>query len=216
MIKVIGIDLGKHVFHLHGIDEEGRAVLKIKVQRSRLIKVVANLSPCLIGLEACAGAHYWAREFIKLGHAVKLMAPQFVKPYVKTNKNDHADAEGICEAVTRPSMRFVPIKSIDQQDVLGLHRVRERLMRNRTALANEIRGLLHEYGIVMRQGFSHLRRCLREVISQGSNSLTPMLQELVLSLLEELNMLEERIAFYDQKLEEIYQHDERCQQPISV
>ena len=214
-VIVIGIDLGKHTFHLHGVDDKGKIVLKKKVSRSRLMELVAKLSPCLIGMEACAGAHHWGRKFTKLGHTVKLMAPQFVKPYVKTNKHDHADAEAICEAVTRPSMRFVPIKDIHQQDILSIHRVRERLISNRTALTNEIRSLLHEYGIIIRQGVSHLRTSLKEILA-AEDKITPMLKKTMHSLFEELNAIEERIMQYNQSLEVIYQQDERCQRIATI
>src|SRR5580692_5716337 len=133
-IKVLGIDLAKNIFQLHGIDSQGKAVLRKRVKRENLANFMANLSPCLVGMEACASGHYWARRFKALGHDVRLMPPQYVKPYVKTNKNDFNDAEAITEAVTRPNMRFVPIKNIEQQETLTIHRARERLIKERTAL----------------------------------------------------------------------------------
>ncbi|RUM41350.1 MAG: IS110 family transposase [Desulfocapsa sp.] len=156
-ITVLGIDLAKSSFQLHGIDEQENAVLKRKLTRSKLIAFIANLPPCLIGLEACGGAHHWVRIFSELGHTVKMIAPQFVKPYVKSNKNDAVDAEAICEAVQRPNMRFVPSKSIEQQDIQCVHRVRSLLVGRRTAQANQIRGLLMEYGIVIPQGINQLK-----------------------------------------------------------
>jgi len=141
-MTVLGIDLAKRVFHLVGMNETGHVVLKKRLTREALLPFIAQLPPVIIGLEACGGAHYWARRFQAHGHTVKLIAPQFVKPYVKSHKNDPADAEAICEAVTRPTMRFVPIKEIDQQDLQALHRARERVVKARTALVNEIRGLL--------------------------------------------------------------------------
>src|ERR1700712_47377 len=132
-IKTIGIDLAKAVFQVHGVDAYGKTVLKKQLKRTQMVEFFANLSPCLIGMEACGSAHYWARKLQDQGHTVKLMAPQFVKPYVKTNKNDAADAEAICEAVTRPTMRFVPIKNVDQQAVLALHRARQGTVKSRTA-----------------------------------------------------------------------------------
>ena len=128
-ITVLGIDLAKNVFQLHGINVKGKCVLKRRLSREKLIEFMAQLSPCLVGIEACGGAHYWARLFIEMGHNVKMMAPQFVKPYVKSNKNDANDAEGINEAVTRPNMKFVPIKKIEQQDLLLSHRARELVMK---------------------------------------------------------------------------------------
>ncbi|HEX8936257.1 MAG TPA: IS110 family transposase, partial [Pseudonocardiaceae bacterium] len=147
-LSVVGIDLAKRGFHVIGMDERGKIVLRKRLTREALLPFVARLSPVLIGMEACGGAHDWARRFREHGHPVKLIAPQFVKPYVKSHKNDPADAEAICEAVTRPTMRFVPIKEVEQQDLQALHRARERVVKARTALVNEIRGLLGEYGIV--------------------------------------------------------------------
>jgi len=133
-IKTLGIDIAKRVFQLHGVDERGKTVLKKRLSRDQLLSYIANMPPCLIGMEACGGSNYWAQKFQSFGHEVKLMSPQFVKPYVKTNKNDAADAEAICEAVRRPNMRFVSMKSIEQQDIQALHRYRQRLVQDRTAL----------------------------------------------------------------------------------
>ena len=146
-MSILGIDIAKRLFHAVGMDERGKIVWRKRLSRHDLIPFIAKLPPVLIGMEACGGAHYWARRFRAYGHEVKLMAPQFVKPYVKSNKNDSRDAEAIAEAVTRPTMRFVPAKDVDQQDIQALHRVRERLIGERTALVNEVHGLLHEYGI---------------------------------------------------------------------
>ena len=148
-ITTVGIDLAKNVIQVHGVDERGKTVLKKPLKRSQVLAFFANLPACRIGLEACASAHYWARKLQSFGHSVKLMAPQFVKPHVKTNKNDVADAEAICEAMSRPNMRFVPIKNGEQQAVLSLHRARQGFVKARTAQANQIRGLLAEYGIVI-------------------------------------------------------------------
>jgi transposase len=134
---------------LHGVAEHGKTILKKQLKRAQVAVFFANLPPCLIGMEACASAHHWARKLQSFGHTVKLMAPQFVKPYVKTNKNDAANAEAICEAVRRPNMRFVPVKNIEQQAVLSLHRARQGFVKARTAQANQIRGLLAEYGIAI-------------------------------------------------------------------
>jgi transposase len=154
-ITTIGIDLAKAVFQVHGVDERGKTVLRKQLKRKDVMSFFANLQPCLIGMEACGSAHHWARALAKFGHTVRLMAPQFVKPYVKTTKSDRNDAEAICEAVARPNMTFVPVKTAEQQAVLGLHRGRQGLVKARTAQANEIRGLLAEYGIVIPQGIGH-------------------------------------------------------------
>ena len=138
-LSTVGIDLAKNVFYVHGADESGKKVFNKKLSRKEVLKFFSNLSSCLVGMEAGGGAHYWAREIAKLGHETKMMAPQFVKPYVKANKTDSNDAEAICEAVTRPTMRFVGIRTVDQQDLQSLHRIRERLVKSRTALACEIK-----------------------------------------------------------------------------
>jgi len=152
----IGMDLAKRVFQIHGVDGHGKVTVKKQLKRAQVLAFFANHPPCLVGMEACGSAHYWARELEKLGHTAKLMAPQFVKPYVKTNKHDAADAEAICEAVGRPSMRFVPVKTPGQQAVLSLHRARQGFVNARTAQANQIRGLLAEFGIVITRGISHI------------------------------------------------------------
>jgi transposase len=139
-VTTVGVDLAKLVFQVHGVDSRGKAVLRKQLKRAQVDGLFAQLPSCLIGLEACGGAHFWARKLTALGHTVKLIAPQFVKPYVKTNKNDVADAEAICEAVSRPSMSFVPIKNTEQQALLGLHRARQGFVKERTAQANQIRG----------------------------------------------------------------------------
>ena len=171
MIATIGIDLAKNVFQVHGIDERGHVALRKQIRREQLTAFMVNLPPCVVGMEACGGAHHWARKFQELGHTVRLMSPQFVKPYVKSNKNDAADAEAICEAVTRPNMRFVPIKSVEQQAVLSMHRVRQGFVAARTAQANQIRGLLAELGIVLPTGISAVRNQLMERIDQVADRL---------------------------------------------
>src|SRR5471032_3399868 len=152
----IGADLAKSVIQIHGVDSHGNMVQRKQLKRNQVMEFFTKLEPCLIGMEACGSAHHWARKLQQLGHTVKLMAPQFVKPYVKTNKNDMADAEAICEAVARPNMRFVPLKNIEQQAALSLHRVRQGFVGARTALSNHIRGLLTEFGLVVPQGLSHV------------------------------------------------------------
>ncbi len=169
-VTTIGIDIAKRIFQLHGVNNNGKTVLKKRLMRDQVLIFMSNLPKCLVGIEACGGSNYWARELSKLGHEVKLMAPQFVKPYVKTNKNDEADAEAICEAVARSNMRFVPIKTVEQQDMLSIHRVRARLVKNRTALANEIRGLLLEFGIIIPQGINKIVDKLTEVLDSDQLS----------------------------------------------
>ncbi len=192
-ITTIGIDLAKNVFQVHGANEHGRPVLRKQLKRDQVVAFFANLSPCLIGMEACGGAHHWARKLQALGHTVKLMAPQFVKPYVKSNKNDVADAEAICEAVCRPTMRFVPIKTIDQQSVLALHRVRQGFVKARTAQANQIRGLLAEFGLVVPQGIAYITSRVPELIEDASNQLTGNFRLLVDRLLDHLRALDKQV-----------------------
>src|SRR6516162_11207207 len=170
-ITTIGVDVAKKLFQVHGVDEHGRPVLRKQLKRSQVLPFFANLAPCLIGMEACSGALHWGRQLQSVGHRVKLMAPQFVKPYVKTNKNDMADAEAICEAVNRPTMRIVPMKNGEQQAVLALHRARQGFVRARTAQANQIRGLLAEYGIIIPQGLCQIGKRLPAILEDGESDL---------------------------------------------
>ena len=178
-ITTVGIDLAKQVFQVHGVDERGKAVLKKQLKRDQVLPFFANFQSCLIGMEACGSAHFWARKLEVLGHTVKLMAPQFVKPYVKTNKNDAADAEAICEAVSRPTMRFVPMKTAEQQAILALHRARQGFVKARTAQANQIRGLLAEYGLAIPQGIGHIAKRLPEILEDGENGLPGIFRRLI-------------------------------------
>jgi transposase len=164
-ISVVGIDLAKRSFHLYAVDAGGQPLLSKKLTRARLGAYVANLSPCTVAMEACGSAHHWARQFRSYGHEVRLIAPQFVKPFVKSNKNDAADAEAICEAAQRPSMRFVAIKTLEQQDIQAIHRMRSLVVDRRTAQINQIRGLLLEYGIKIAQGRPAVQRRLPEILA---------------------------------------------------
>lgn len=193
-ITTAGIDLAKNLQQVYGVDERGKAVLKKQLKRSQVLSFFVNLPPCLIGMEACGSAHHWARKLQKLGHTVKLMAPQFVKPYVKTNKNDVADAEAICEVVSRPNMRFVPIKNGEQQAVLALHRARQGFVRARTAQANQIRGLLAEYGLVIPQGICHISKRLPGILEDGESDLPGMFRQLLQRLGEHLKELDRQVG----------------------
>ncbi|WP_339783609.1 IS110 family transposase [uncultured Marinobacter sp.] len=192
-ITTVGIDLAKDVFQIHGVDAQGQVVLKKQLRRVQMASFFVNLPQCLIGMEACGSAHYWARILQDQGHTVRLMAPQFVKPYVKTNKHDMADAEAICEAVRRPNMRFVPIKNVEQQAVLSVHRVRQGLIKARTAQANQIRGLLSEFGLVLPVGISFLYQRVPILIDQAKDELPGMFQELIWRLLEHLKDLDRQV-----------------------
>jgi transposase len=215
-ISVLGIDIAKRVFHAVGTDETGKIVFRKRLSRQELMPFIAKLPPVLIGMEACGGAHYWARRFGEHGHDVKLMAPQFVKPYVKSNKNDMRDAEAIAEAVTRPTMRFVPIKAIDQQDIQALHRVRERLMGERTALVNEVHGLMQEYGIVMPKGVSKFRQAVVDRLESEQDKLTALSQEMFRKLVEEFIGLEEQLAYYQDKLDTLAKTHPECQRLMTI
>jgi transposase len=215
-ISVLGIDIAKRVFHAVGTDERGQIVFRKRLSRHALMPFIANLPLVLIGREACGGAHYWARRFREHGHEVKLMAPQFVKPYVKSNKNDMRDAEGIGEAVTRPTMRFVPIKEVDQQDIQALHRVRDRLMGERTALVNEVHGLMNEYGIVIPKGVSKFRRAVVDKLECEKEKLTSLSQEMFWKLVEEFAALEQQLAFYQEKLDTLAKTHPECQRLMTI
>jgi transposase len=210
-VSTLGIDLAKAVFQLHGVNEPGQVTLTKRLSRKQLLPFLANLPLCLIGLEACSGAHYWAREMQKLGHEVKLIAPQFVRPYVKGNKTDGNDAAAICEAVSRPHMHFVTINTPEQQDIQAMHRIREQVVKNRTALANQIRGLLHEYGVVMPSGISRLRAQLPLILEDAENGLSDLCRELIHELYQRLRTLDEQVGQYDQRIQQVFKQDERCQ-----
>lgn len=192
-ITTVGIDLAKTVFQVHAIDQHGKVVVKKQIKRDQMAVFFANLPACLIGMEACGSAHYWARRLQALGHTVKLMAPQFVKPYVKTNKHDAADAEAICEAVRRPNMRFVPIKNVEQQAVLALHRVRQGWIKARTAQANQIRGLMSEFGLIVPQGIGHISRRVPVLLDDAKDELPGAFLELVLRLLDHFKNLDRQV-----------------------
>jgi transposase len=210
-VTTLGIDIAKNVVFVHGVDAHGHVVVTKRLARPKVLPFVAQLPPCLIGMEASGGAHYWAREFTKLGHTVKLMPPQFVKPYVQSQKNDPNDAAGICEAVERPRMRSVPVKSVPQQDMQALHRIRERQIKARTALLNQIRGLLAEYGIVIPQRASQVRHKVPYILEDAENGLTATAREWLQTLAEELQALDQRITATDQHIERLFAADEACQ-----
>ena len=200
-IKRIGIDLAKQVFQLHGVDHQEKPVLRKQLRRNQMLSFFANLSPCLIGMEACSSAHYWARELQKHGHTAKLMAPQFVKPYVKSNKNDANDAEAICEAVSRPTMRFVAIKTVEQQDIQSVHRIRSELVQQRTAKVNQIRGLLAEYGLVVERRVEKLRKALPLILEDAENGLSADFRVLLEELQQDLITLDNRVGEMDKKIQ---------------
>ncbi len=215
-VTTLGIDLAKNVFQLHGVNRHGKAVLTKRVTRAKLRETVANIPSCLIGMEACASAHYWAREFERLGHKVRLIAPQFVKPYVKSNKNDAQDAAAICEAVGRPHMRFVSVKTVAQQDIQAVHRIRERLVKTRTALVNQIRGLLAEYGVVIPLKNNAVSQALPRILEDADNGLTTVGRELFADLYEQLQGLSQSVKKYDVQIERLFKANPICQRLAEV
>jgi transposase len=204
-----GVDIAKSVFHVHGVDRHSEVVWQAKLKRHQWLKSLCkHLEPgAEVGMEACAGAHHWARELQRLGYRVKLIAAQFVKPYVKSNKNDRADAEAICEAMSRPSMRFVAVKSVSQQDTQALHRVRSELVEHRTAKANQIRGLVGEYGIVAPRGIGQLRRALPDWLEDAENGLSDAFREVLCGLRDDLQRLDERVDALSASIEQMVNND---------
>jgi len=215
-IKRVGLDLAKQSIQVHAVDRHDSVVLKRSIKRAELLKLFTDRPPCLIGMEACAGAHYWARELSRLGHTVRLMAPKHVKPYLQGQKNDANDAAAICEAVSRPTIPLVAVKSVAQQDVQALHRIRSQCVEQRTAKVNLIRGLLAEYGIVIAQQVSHLRRALVALLEDAENSLTADFRELLSGLREDLTYLDQRIAELTQRIEQHVAAHEPAQRLLAM
>ncbi|MFH1829359.1 MAG: IS110 family transposase [Pseudomonadota bacterium] len=209
-LEIVGIDLAKSVFQIHGVDASGKALVRKKLSRGELIAFMENLPKTRVVMEACGGSNYWARRFREMGHEVKLIAPQFVKPFVKTNKSDKADAEAIVEAGMRPGMRFVGVKEEWQQDILSVHRVRARLMKSRTALINELRGLLQEYGIVFSRRAALLPERVADFLSKDAEGISGVMVQLVQELLTELMEMESRIDIYDRKIMQVSKDREEC------
>jgi len=206
----IGLDLAKNVFEVHGVDERDKTVLRKTLRRDQVGGFFSNIPPCLVAMEACSGAHYWARKLADLGHATRLISPQFVKPYVKTNKSDPNDADAICEAASRPSMRFVAMKSGEQLSIQATHRVRTRLVENRTALANQIRGILAEVGIVVARNLASLRRRLPDILASDKIELDPLLRSLIHDLHNELLGSDDRVRAYDRQVRQLSRNSEVC------
>lgn len=215
-IRILSIDLAKSSFHVHGVDGTSKCLLSRSLTRAKLKQFLVQLPPCLVAMEACGGANYWARLAQSYGHEVRLIAPQFVKPFVKSNKTDAADAAAISEAAQRPDMRFVSVKTIDQQDLQSLHRIRSLAVQQRTAHVNQIRGLLLEYGIVIPQGRSHVRKHLPDLLESVDNGLTPVFRELLSLMYDELVNLDERIETFGQRIEQAARNDPRAQWLMSI
>lgn len=215
-VTTIGIDLAKNTFSLHGVDKQGKPCLRKTVSRNKLLHTLANVPPCLIGMEACSGAHYWARELGKLGHDVRIMAPRFVIPYRKGGKNDNNDAAAICEAVTRPDMRFVPIKSAEQQAVLSLHRVRQSLITQRTALVNQLRGLLSEFGLVIPKGRYQTHEHIPAILEDAENGLPDLARALIHDVWQRYRATCDEVLRADRQLSALARENEQAKRLMTI
>ena len=215
-ITTIGLDLAKSVFQVHGSDEAGHPLLKKRLRRAQVLPFFAALPPCLIGMEACGSAHYWARELAVLGHEVKLIAPQFVKPFVKTNKTDASDAEAICEAVVRPTMRFAPIKSAEQQSILMLHRARGLLVRQKTQLINALRGHCAEFGIIAPQGASRIGELLANIADENDKRLPEVARDALGFLVRQLTNVKAQLVVLEKQLRDWHNKTEACRRLSTI
>ncbi len=212
----VGIDLAKNVFSIHGVDAYGKVVIRKTVKRHKLLSEIATLPQALIGVEACSGAHHWAREIARLGHDARIMAPRFVIPYRKSGKNDSNDAEAICEAVSRPSMRFVSIKTPDQQALLAVHRIRQGLIKTRTSQINQLRGILMEFGIVMAKGRYLLQHKIHLILDDGENSLPLLVRQLIEDAYKKILQLNKDILEYDQLISRLAKQGEQTRKLLAI
>lgn len=215
-IDVLGIDLAKNVFQLHGVDRKGNAIFKRRVMRDQLLSVLAGIEPCTVAIEACTGAFCWARQFEELGHNVKIVSPQYVKPFVRRQKNDGNDAEAICTAVRQPHIPLVPKKSVEQQDIQALHRARQRLVNHRTALVSQMRGLLLDRGIAFAKSITRVRRMIPEILARADSGLSTMARETIAELWDFFCDLERRIEHFDKKIEAVFKSSEPCQRVARI
>ena len=216
-LKRIGVDLAKQVFQIHGVDSHEQVICRKQLKRARVLDFFRQCEPCLVAMEACGSAHYWARELRTLGHEVRLIAPQFVKPYVKSEKNDANDAEAICEAASRPNMRYVEVKSAEQQASQAVHRIRSRLIRARTALLNEIRGLLGEFGLIAeRSGAAATRRLIQTAQEDAENGLPGQMRELLSGLQDELDEHDTHLSRLDDTIQRQAREDTRVKRLLEV
>ena len=210
-IETLGIDIAKNVFQLHGVNRNGKPVLKRRVMRDQLIEVLTQIEPCTVVLEACTGAFYWARKFEFVGHQVKIISPQYVKPFVRRQKNDGNDAEAICTTARQPHIPLVPKKSIEQQDIQALHRARQRMVNHRTAVVSQIRGLLLDRGFAMAKSITRARRLIPDVLADLDNELTPMARDAIAELYDLFRDLDRRISSFDKKIDRVFRQSETCQ-----
>ncbi|ABE64624.1 transposase IS116/IS110/IS902 [Nitrobacter hamburgensis X14] len=215
-IETLGIDIAKNVFQLHGVNHHGCVVLKRRVMRDQLLDIVAQVERCTIVVEACTGAFCWARKFEALGHQVKIISPQYVKPFVRRQKNDGNDAEAICTAARQPHIPLVPKKTVEQQDIQALHRSRQRMVNHRTAVVSQIRGLLLDAGFAIAKSITRARRLVPEILSDLGNELTPLAREAIAELHDLFRDLDRRIAIFDKKIDAVFRGSERCQRIATI
>ena len=215
-IEMLGIDLAKNVFQLQGVNRSGRVILKRRVMRAELLAVLAQIDWCTVIVEACTGAFCWARKFEELGHQVKIISPQYVKPFVRRQKNDGNDAEAICTAARQPHIPFVPKKTVEQQDIQALHRARQRLVNHRTAVVSQIRRLLLDRGFAFAKSITRARRIISEILSGIDNELTPLAREAIHELYDLFRDLDRRIAIFDKKIDQVFRTSEPCQRIAKI
>jgi len=215
-IDVLGIDIAKNVFQLHGVNRGGGVVLRRRVMRDQLLDIVAQIERCTIVVEACTGAFYWARKFEALGHQMKIISPQYVKPFVRRQKNDGNDAEAICTAARQPHIPLVPKKTVDQQDIQALHRARQRMVNHRTAVVSQIRGLLLDRGFAIAKSITCARRLIPEILADLENELTPLAREAIAELHDLFRDLDRRIAIFDKKIDAVFRNSEPCQRIATI
>jgi len=215
-LTTVGIDLAKNVFSLHGVDAHGKTVLRKTVSRARLLEVMANLPRCVVGMEACTGAHHWARQLTALGFDARIIAPRFVIPYRKSGKNDGNDAEAICEATARPAMRFVPVKSAEQQAILCLHRIRQALVAERTAQINQVRGLMAEFGLIMPKGRYPAQHHIPDLLEDAANGLPGLARRLLHDVWQRILHLNQQILAYDREIEQLAKASATAQRLMAI
>lgn len=215
-IETVGVDIAKNVFQLHGVNCNGRVVLRRRVMRDGLLLAIAQINRCTIVLEACTGAFFWARKFEALGHQVKVISPQYVKPFVRRQKNDGNDAEAICTAARQPHIPFVPKKSVEQQDIQALHRARQRMVNHRTAVVSQIRGLLLDRGFAFAKSFTRARRVIPDILADQANELTGMAREAIAELYDLFRDLDRRIASFDKKIDQVFRKNDACQRIAKI
>lgn len=215
-IEVLGIDIAKNAFQLHGVNRGGGTVFKRRVMRDQLLEVVAQIERCTIVVEACTGAFYWARKFEELGHQVKIISPQYVKPFVRRQKNDGNDAEAICTAARQPHIPLVPKKSIEQQDIQARHRARQRMVNHRTAVVSQIRGLLLDRGFAIGKSITRARRIIPEILSDVENEITVLAREALNELYDLFRDLDRRIIIFDRKINAVFRGSEVCQRIAKI